>query len=232
MRQLPQVVSGTRELINDGRLKMITASYDRDKAPLLDVIDEHDISYPVIWQNGDANRGNVDDWNIRGIPTTVLINPQGDIVADLRAGEDFQQVLEYFIENGEAAGVIDLSGNASLQDDGSINVDLAMYSSQHRSLDIKVEAYRVVFKWDEENDPDHEGRPLDREYISLGEEGHDYSFTQDFKWFADETSSFSISDYGEADAIYVMAQAVYPGSEELNEGEGITVSFGSNIAIP
>ena len=44
MRQLPQVVSGTRELIDNGRLGMITASYDRDKQALLNVIDERDIT--------------------------------------------------------------------------------------------------------------------------------------------------------------------------------------------
>ena len=232
MRQLPQVVSGTRELIDNGRLGMITASYDRDKQALLNVIDERDITYPVIWQNQDSNRGNTEDWNIRGIPTTVLINPQGTIVADLRAGEDFQQVLEYFIEHGEDLGVVDISGNAVTQDDGSVKVDLEVYSSLHRALDVKVEAYRVVYKWDEENDPNHEGRPLDREYIDLAEEGHDFSFTQDFKWFADAEHSFVIDNIGEADAVYVMASVTYPGSEHLNDGEGVGVSFGRNVPLP
>ncbi|MCB1216842.1 hypothetical protein KDL44_05585 [bacterium] len=232
MRQLPQVVSGTRELIDNGRLKMVTASYDRDRQALLDVIKERGIRYPVIWQNNDPNRGNTPDWNIRGIPTTVLINPQGEIVADLRAGEDFQQVLEYFIDNGEALGVMDMNGSAELQEDGTVKVDLSMYSSQHTDMDVNVEVYRVVFKWDEENDPEHKGRPLDREYISLADEGQDYSFTQKFRWFANEDHSFVISDFGEADSLYVMASVTYPGSEELNEGEGVGVSFGRNIALP
>lgn len=220
MRQLPQVVDGTRELIRDGRLAMITASYDRDKAPLLDVIDEYGIEYPVIWQNGDPNRGNVDQWNIRGIPTTVLINPAGEIVADLRAGEDFQQVLEYFIDNGEELGVVTLDGSSNLNDDGSVTVDMDIYSSRHRPVDVNVEVIRVS--------EDANGDPV---YTSLSEEGHDYSFTKEFRMFGDARHSLTISDYGEGEMLIIIGQAVYPGSEELNGGEGVGPSFYSRIAL-
>jgi hypothetical protein len=220
MRQLPQVVSGTKDLLKNERLKVITASFDSDEAALHGVIREQGIRYPVIWHNKNFNRGNVDEWNIRGIPTTVLISPQGDIVADLHAGEDFQQVLEYFIDNGEQAGVVSLDGSAVKNSDGTVEVSLNLYSSQHRPVDVKVEVYRNV--------TDENG---ERQYESLSEEGRDYSFTQSFMMFADEQYSFTISDYGEAEGLIVMATAVYPGTEHLNEGEGVGPSFYRQIPL-
>ena len=220
MRQLPQVISGTKELLDNGKLKMITASFDSDEQALQKVIREQKIKYPVIWHNRDFNRGNVDEWNVHGIPTTVLVSPQGDIVADLRAGEDFQQVLEYFIDNGEQAGVVSLDGNAARNEIGSVDVTLNLYSSQHRPVDVKIEVYRVV--------TDENG---ERQYESLNEEGRDYSFTQEFRMFADESSSFTIDDFGDAQSLIVMATAVYPGTEELNEGEGVGPSFYRQIPL-
>ena len=220
MRQLPQVISGTRELLQNGRLEMLTASFDSDEQSLRKVIREQKISYPVIWQNRDFNRGNVDEWNIHGIPTTVLVSPQGDIVAELRAGEDFQQVLEYFIDNGERAGVVSLDGNAAKNEDGSVQLDLNIYSSQHRPVDVKVEVYRVV--------TDENG---ERRYESLNEEGRDWSFTQDFNVFADESSSITIDDFGDAQSLIVTASAIYPGTEELNGGEGVGPSFYRQIPL-
>lgn len=77
-------------------LKIIGISLDRKKSDLTEYMDEKEIDWPHILENGDFEGKITKMYNVVGIPRTYLINPEGIIVAkDLRGKKMIKKVEEY-----------------------------------------------------------------------------------------------------------------------------------------
>ena len=89
MAELPNLISETASLRESGELALFSVSLDdKDTADkIMEVVRQHGIDYPVIYDGGGWDTIQSKEWGVRSIPATYLIDPQGTIVATGLRGE-------------------------------------------------------------------------------------------------------------------------------------------------
>ncbi len=90
MVDLPEVVKLQTRLGGRNDFDVLSVSLDTNstEGKLQDTWKSFNINYPVIYDRRGGANPNIRDWNVKQIPSTFLINPQGVVVArDLKPGD-------------------------------------------------------------------------------------------------------------------------------------------------
>ena len=96
MRKLPSVVELHNELKDRSDFAVVSVSLDdkRTKGDLDDVYDRYGITFPVVYDGGGFNSSLADKWCVDAIPSTFLIDPNGQIYAADVSPEEAQRLIE------------------------------------------------------------------------------------------------------------------------------------------
>lgn len=222
--EMPNLLEQTKLLREQGELDLFSVSLDAWTTTdgLHEKIAEFGIDYPVLFDGGGWDTVMSDEWNIHSIPAAFLINPQGVIVATNLRGENLGEELAFFMEHGGNFAPVGLETSHTLNDDGSVVVDVLLTSPQHKPLLVDLDYHHMRYIW-AEDDPDHENRPVDRDVIIPDAEEPEESLTAEFGMFGDTAVQFTIPAVEDTHYLYYYITVQVPGSEALNGGEGIWV---------
>ena len=230
MGELPNMLAETRPYRNSGDLTLFTVSLDAwstvDK--MKNVFKEHKIDYPVIFDGGGWSTVQSKEWGINSIPATFLVNPQGVIVASNLRGETLAPALDFFINHeGDYAPIGMRTSEERLEDD-SVIVRIELSNPTHEPLTVEMDYYYTQYFW-AEDDPEHENRPVKREYIDENEP--DETMVVEFDMFGDQVIEYVIPAKEDTHQVGYSVSVVIPGSEDLVDGQGIKISGSGRVSL-
>lgn len=97
-QEMPNVVAAYSKF-KGKNFEIVGVSFDRDKAAWTAAVKQMNMTWPQMSDLKYWNSAAVDTYGINSIPSNILVDPQGKIVAiDLR-GEDLQTTLSEFIKD-------------------------------------------------------------------------------------------------------------------------------------
>jgi thiol-disulfide isomerase/thioredoxin len=157
MRDLPKMLEATRPYVDSGQLKVITVNADQaEQLPEVKrVLRELRIDYPVIYDGGayDETWGfplPAVEWDVHSFPSTFLINPHGEIVANYMWGKDLRQLLDFYLTG--VRRVMGVNGYATVHEDGtSVSVFANVMNRDHSDVNLRLSAHLSRLMWDEDN---------------------------------------------------------------------------------
>jgi len=82
---------------------IIGVNSDRDREQIKAVIKEKDLTWRSFWNGGSTSGPISTAWNVRGWPTTYVIDHEGKIAAKGPRGEALDKVLAKLVPIAEAA---------------------------------------------------------------------------------------------------------------------------------
>ncbi len=220
-------------------MEMLTVSLDSTSSTpaLRKLIRKHRIKFPVLHVNAEDgwNDGGF-DWEIKAVPSSFLINPQGTIVGEFYAGEVLYEVLEYLMAQPQPVPVYGLEISHSLNEDGSYQVAVKVTSPDHQPIDIYFGVAKGVKQYLEEVDgemvqidPIPEGKEWNcSNYEGLSSENRVLEFT--FEQFGEATMYIEVPAITDPNLWYVSfsADLRVPGTQELLAGQGISINASSD----
>jgi hypothetical protein len=218
---------------------VLSVSFDEEKTlpALRKLIRKHHITFPVLYfGNQDAHWGS-HDWNIEAVPEAYLIDPQGNIVLVTWVNENFTQMMQYFLDQ-PSIPLYGMEWSHSTLPDGSYKLDLHVTSSTHQPLPVKIKVEKCVKEYVEE----HDGQYVPIDPIPAGKEWNCSSYytlegfgdllrTATFGEFGDTTISITVPRVEHAWQLSYDATFIMPGTEQLLDGDGITVETYGNFDI-
>jgi peroxiredoxin len=223
--ELPNMLTETRRVeAEHGNFKVFGVSLDADSTTSLlhKYIKQFNLDYPITYDGNGWDTVQSVEWGIRSIPATFLINPQGVIVATGLRGEELGPGLDFFLGQADDYAPLGISSRASDNGDGTVNVELSLFSADHSALRYEIDYYHVINRW-AEDDPNHEGRPT-RDYIEADEENAEISGEAGFNEFGDGVFVETIPAVAGAAQLGYSVRVLVPGSEALFEGKGLWLS--------
>jgi hypothetical protein len=232
MGQLPQLISETSELRKRSDFEVLTVSFD-DPERQSDVdkaIRDFKIKHTVVWDPiNSTSLSNKADWNIKGFPTTLLINPDGVIQSSIDIDEHLEENLLYFLNSSSDLPPLGLSltpltdtdGKVVPDGNGEFGLSLDLYSPEHLPIDVTFSVnggtlvgYELPA---EEEAGEGPGKPtLTASFDSFG------NYYKEFRLKPDEGSKY----------LFVVVSVPIPGTEELNDGAGLSTSSFRFIMLP
>ncbi len=222
MGQLPSLIEQTAELRDRSDFQVVTVSHDiPDRQSELDrVIREYGIEHTVIWDHREAtDLSNKADWNIKGFPTTVLINPAGTIQTSMSVDEHLAENLRFFMDSANVIPAIGLSivpvrdadGKVRPDANGEITVALDLYSPTHDPLEASISL---------------SGGSMP------GQEGEESpSLLATFNEFGSSYLEFQVAITPESRYVFVSVSIPIAGTEALNDGAGLSTSSFSFVML-
>jgi len=195
------------------------------------LIRKHGIQYPVLWFGPDDSAWGSMDWDIPAVPEAFLIDPQGNILLNTWVDENFAQTAGFIMDHPTLFSPYGLEWSHSTLPDGSYKLDLHVTSSTHQPLPIKINVGKVVQEYMEE----HDGKLVPIDPIPEGKEWNCSSYytlegfgdlmqTASFGEFGDATVSITVPHVENAWMLSYSASFVWPGTEQINAGQGIELS--------
>jgi len=232
MGELPNMLAETRPWRDKGKLKLFSVSLDSERTDLRmgQVIKDNGIDYPVVYDGNGWDTVQSREWGINSIPATFLLDPQGNIVAANLRGEALGPALEFFLGDDAHYSPIGLRNSDHLNDDGSVNLSIELSSASHVPLKYKVEYYHVRYTW-AEDDPNHERRPIDSEYIEPEDNENPPVMDADFGMFGDAVESYTIPAVENTQMLGYYVSVMLPGTGDLMDGEGLWVSTSGRLKL-
>jgi peroxiredoxin len=232
MGELPNLLEQTKDLRKRDDFAVFSISLDAWETvdAFHKVLREHRIKYPVLFDGGGWQTVMAQEWGINSIPATFLINPQGVIVAKDLRGESLRPGLDFFMNYPGTYAPIGLRTYDEKQDDGSVVVKVELSSPAHLPLKVDLDYYHIRYQW-AEDDPDHQNRPVDADYIEPDSVKPEESKTVEFTDFGDKVESFTIPavDGAHYACYYITVQV--PGTETLLDGNGIWLSSDGRVKL-
>lgn len=232
---MPEVKEISKHFSNNDKLAILSVSMDGTNSAqrLRDTIRDKRVNYPVLHVNAeDGWNDGAFDWEIQGVPSSFIIDPQGNIFADVYPQKDLIPVFDWLAAQETDIPPLGLTSSHTVNDDGSITVKVNVSSPTHAPIKVDVSAMRIVMVYDPERDTEGTGEPNSYEYQDLAEEGNDFGFTTDFGDFGEATHEFTIPAQAGARGLYLSLSAVIPGMEELNDGAGFSMGSSDYIQFP
>jgi hypothetical protein len=232
MGELPNLLSETASYRQRPDFEIFSVSLDDPSTAdrIMEVVREHGIDYPVIYDGGGWSTVQSTEWGIRSIPATYLVDPLGNIVATGLRGEALAPGLDFFINRTEPYAPIGLRSNAVKNEDGSITISVEAYSPERKPLKLKLDYYHMRMIW-AEDDPNHEGRPVNREIIEPNAEEPEENVELSFGEFGDAMHTFTIPAVENTQRFGYEIMVLVPGSEALLNGEGLWLSESGNLKL-
>jgi hypothetical protein len=221
MREFPNMLKRTKPYVDDGRLQVITVSADSAETlpDLRRTIHKYRLAYPVIYDGGiyDEEGGSpipAVEWNIRGWPSSFLVNPQGVIVANDLRGDKLAPMLDRYL-NGSLP-IIGLRGYAVANDDRSVSVYAEVLSADHQPVEVTGDYYHADWIWD-------------KDFVVIDEiSGHD-DFPEPavltFGDFGDAVYEFRLPPSEDIDYYAIWLLATVPGTEGIGKGDDAVITF-------
>lgn len=231
--ELPNMLTETRRVADEyGNFQVFAVSLDADSTTNLlhKYIKEHDIDYPCTYDGGGWETVQSREWGINSIPATFLINPQGVIVANNLRGEALGPALDFFVGQEGDYAPLGLSSSVTANDDGSAELAIELFSPGHDDLTYEVDYYHVIYHY-AEDDPEHEGRPVSRDYIESDEENAEIKDTAQCGDFGDMMLSHSIPAVDGAAMMGYSIRVLVPGTEDMYDGEGLWISDRGRVSF-
>jgi thiol-disulfide isomerase/thioredoxin len=232
MGELPNMLAETRPWRKRGQLRLFSVSLDGEDtlSRMHDAIREFGIDYPVLYDGGGWQSVPAQEWEIHSIPATFLVNPAGEIVATNLRGETLGPALEFFIGYEGVYPPIGVRSSHVLSDDGSVTVALELSNPRHTPLEVEVDYVHTRYFW-AEDDPEHEGRPVDREYIEPDEVEAEFAFAVEFGEFGDTVHRFTIPAVENTHSLSYYVYVLLPETEALLGGEGLWVTERGSLSL-
>lgn len=230
IRELPNMLAETQPWRDKDKLALFSVSLDSwgTVERMHDVIREHGIDYPVLFEGDGWSTFQAQEWDIHSIPATFLVNPQGVIAATNLRGENLGEALEFFIAADPPRAPIGLRTGHTLNDDGSVDVRIELHNPDHTPLALRIDYWHTRYAWPED-DPEHEGRPSSRETIDDAEP--DVDTTVAFGDFGDTVYELSVPAVDGAQVCDYYVSVMLPGSEDLVGGEGVWLSDRGRVKL-
>ena len=231
--EMPNMVQETRRARKQfGNLQVFGVSLDADSTTNLlhKYIKANNVDYPVTYDGNGWDTVQSKEWGIHSIPATFLINPQGVIVATGLRGEELGPGLDFFLAQPASYVPLGLSSSAVDNGDGSVDVQLELFSPNHAPLQYEIDYYHVIFHY-AEDDPNHEGRPVSRDYIEVDEENAEITSTAKFEEFGDKIFMHTIPAVDGAAQLGYSVRVLVPGTEDMFAGEGLWVSDRGSLKL-
>lgn len=222
MSELPNMLAETRPWRERGELALFSVSLDAWQTvdDLHQVLKEYGIDYPVLFDGNGWDTVMAEEWGVKSIPATFLLNPDGVIVATNLRGEQLGPMLEFLIHGQQPYQPAGLRSSYTKNDDGSVAVLMELASPSHETLKIKADYWymRMIYA---EDDPAHERQAVDVEYIDENEP--DIELSIDFAEFCDGVYEFTVPAMDDTERVYWYVGVQVPGTEEMFDGEGFWI---------
>lgn len=190
---------------------------------LLDLIRDEHISYPVLhagavdgWNDGNFG------WTIHGVPSAYIIDPQGNIFADVYPQADLIEVFDWLRAQDRPLPPVGMAASYTKQD-GELVLNVQLSSPTHAPLDVKVSVTKYKLVYNPEYDTDGTGEPNDYEQTDMTADLN-LDFTAEFGEFGDMARQVVIPTEDDATLYSYSIEVGIPGMEQLNDGEGFSVS--------
>ncbi|MCH7472166.1 TlpA family protein disulfide reductase [bacterium] len=193
----------------------------------------HGITYPVLNYHADDGSAGTFDWQIDGVPTTLLLDPQGNIVCEAWVDESFDELLTFFLDAAEPRPPYGLSISYEKLDPTTYDVTISVYSPTHQPLALELDFGQLLKEYWAQ---DKSGERVKLDEVPQGEKWNTSSWYT-LEEYSAEPAVLVFGEFGAAartirvtvpeaeNEWYVAFSAtlVYPGSEALFGGEGIKV---------
>jgi thiol-disulfide isomerase/thioredoxin len=225
MRELPNMLAETMPYRERGDLVLFSVSLDQPStdARMNKAISDFDIDYPVIYDGNGWQSVQGQEWDIHSIPATFLVDPQGNIVATNLRGDRLGPALDFLLNHHGIYSPIGVRSSQVVNDDQSVDVTLELYNPRRTPMRVEVDYYYIRYIY-AEDDPEHQNRPVSREYVQPNEDGPELEFTVAFSDFGDTVHGFTIPAEADTDMLYYYVNVMLPGTRSLMDGEGLWVT--------
>ena len=230
--EMPNMVRETSRVKEQfGNFQVFGVSLDADSTTNLlhKYIKENNVDYPVTYDGNGWSTVQSVEWDIHSIPATFLINPQGVIVATNLRGEALGPALDFFVGYEGTYAPIGLSSSSAANDDGSVSLNVELFSPDHQPMQVEVDYYHVKYEYTETESG--ERKRSGSEFIEPDEENAEFSETASFGDFGDRSMSFTIPAVEGAELVGYSIRVKLPGTDALNDGEGLWVSDSGRVRM-
>ena len=95
--EIPHLAEMHRAYGGDG-LALVSVSIDRDRTALVEMVEDREMTWPQVWQEGEWEGEVARLYSIRGIPQTYLLDRDGRIVAKGLRGEAMEESVAALLE--------------------------------------------------------------------------------------------------------------------------------------
>jgi peroxiredoxin len=225
MRELPNLLSATRDLRRQGKLALFSVSLDSpdSDAALGRVIRQAHIDYPVIYDGDGWGGVHATEWGVDSIPSTFLIDPQGNIVATNLRGAALRPALDFFLNYPGVYAPLGLNCGSRAAADGGRSLLVNLTSPERQPVHLRVSYVYETLAW-AADDPGHQRPPVKSELLARPQDGPDQELTVEFKDFCEQQVEVALPAQPAAQRLEYYVEAELPGTEKLLHGQGIWVS--------
>jgi peroxiredoxin len=225
MEELPNLLAQTTDLRANGSLAIVSVSLDDwETLPRLrKAIKWHGIKYPVLFDGGFWETVIAQEWDIRAIPATFLIDPQGVVVATSLRGEFLRPALDFLMNYPGGFTPIGARLSGVVQDDGSVATFVELDSPKREVIWVELDYTYICFTY-AEDDPNHERRWIKREIIQPDENNPEATWSVAFEDASERVIAYTIPAVENVSRIICAMKVRLPGTEALVDGQGIWVA--------
>ena len=235
MGQLPHLLEETKNLRKRSDFAVFTVAFDKPErqADVDRVIRQNRIRHTVIWDPVESSTlSNKADWNIKGFPTTVLVNPDGIIQASIDIDENLEENLLYFLNSSADMPPLGLSltplanaqGEIVPDENGEVSLSLDLYSPEHLPLDVTFSVSGGTLVGYEQ--------PAEKEAGENPAAPVKPTLTATFDEFGNYYNEFKLKPDEGSKYMFVVVSVPIPGTQDLNDGAGLSTSSFRFIMLP
>jgi hypothetical protein len=221
---LPELVQVANELRDRSDFAIITVDLDSiDALPAVHkLIRTNKIGFPVLFDGHSRAQGNVQaaEWGaIDGIPRDILIDPQGNIVADMLNGKRLRPGLEFFLNHPDVYPPVGVRDSHTLNSDGSITVRLELSNPRHTPLKVEIGYWYSRAVW-ADDDPQHLRDPIRGEQAGIDIKKFEVTFAE----AGDADYEVNVPALKDAYQFNYNLKVLLPETEQLLDGKGLWVT--------
>jgi len=219
---------------------LIDLDTESQRNAALDILSEKMLDVTSIFGRGlplfvgltDADQpGSVSDmareWNVRGVPATFLLDPQGNVVAQHLRGSSLIDICEYYLSLDPVPPPIGLRTSYSVQGDGMVELLVDVSSPDRIDLEVKVDYVFYTLERDGSGKPIYRGHG--EKITNPGKGVPEYEYTADCR--QGQTVESVMIDCRGFDGLSYRVQVKVPGTDDLNGGKGIWLRQGGEIYL-
>jgi thiol-disulfide isomerase/thioredoxin len=232
MHELPNLLEATSDLRKSGRLVLYTVTLDDERSTpaLRKVLTNFAVDYPVIYDGLGWNALAAKSWGVNSIPATFLIDPQGNVVATNLRGSALRPALEFFVNSPGPIAPIGVRGSAVEMPSGDVKLLLDLSSPSRKTLKVKYNYYHQRLKY-AEDDLKREGRPVSSEFVNPDQGALPEQIEVSFENSGERIVEVLVPAVQDTQRFFFTIQVLVPGTEDLNEGQGIWVTSRGRVNL-
>lgn len=237
---MPDVVGLKKHLGDRDDFAVLSVSLDNlaTTGQLRQTISEYGLNYPVLHVGAeDGWHGGNFDWDIEAVPSAFIITPEGTVLGSFWADEALPLVFEFLMERDSPVPTYGVEVSHEQNNDGSFRAKVKVTSPDHKPVTVHFSAGKILREYAEMVDgewvkidpiPDGKKWNVSAYYDIEGFESVPLEF--EFDQFGDATQYVEVPAVTDSNLWSVAFNAALqiPGTEELNDGNGIVIYESSN----